>query len=357
MNAVRVQAPAKLILSGEHAVLYNCPALAVAIDLPTQVNLQLDDQAPAGLHLNLVDLEQQAWFSWDEVISRGLELQSRYVAFQQGQRPINRVLSRPSDLVVLALTHQPLPNRIQQQACLLTLSSQSWMGRGLGSSAACLLALIAAWDRFITTDATNSTASSTTSTTPLDLNQLIATAQQLENWQHGRSSGLDPSIIGQGGAGRFDRASGLTPLNAWPLKAWLIDTGAPASSTGDCVTEVARHFDASANIWAEFNQVTEQMQQAWLSQDLAGFQQQLNANHQLLVTLGVVPSALAEPIAQLQRHGGVKLCGAGSVSGDAGGVLIYIGDTSPATVCAQQGWRCQAVQLGAPGLVISEASV
>jgi mevalonate kinase len=357
MNAVRVQAPAKLILSGEHAVLYNCPALAVAIDLQTQVNLQFDEQAPAGLHLNLVDLEYQAWLSWDEVISRGLELQSRYMEFQQGQRPINRVLTRPSDLVVLALTHQPLPNKIRQQACLLTLSSQSWMGRGLGSSAACLLALIAAWDRFIATDAASSIATSTTSNEPLDLNQLIVTAQQLENWQHGRSSGLDPSIIGQGGAVRFEGANGLTPLNAWPLNAWLIDTGAPASSTGDCVIEVARRFDASADIWAEFNQVTEQMQQAWLSHDLAGLQQQLNTNHQLLVRLGVVPSALAKPISELQHHGGVKLCGAGSVSGDAGGVLIYIGDTNPAAICDQQGWRFQTVQLGAPGLVISRASV
>jgi mevalonate kinase len=347
MNAVRVQAPAKLILSGEHAVLYDCPALAVAIDLPTQVSLHFDEQAPAGLHLDLADLQHQAWLSWDEVISRKQTLDSRYDAFQRGQRPINRLLTRPSDLVVLALTSQPLPNSVLQQACMLKLSSQSWMGRGLGSSAACLLAMLAAWQTFTAVD----------STRPLDRNRLIQEAQHLENWQHGCSSGLDPSIIAQGGVGRFERATGLIPLSSWPLNAWLIDTGAPTSSTGDCVTEVARRFDASAGIWREFKQVTEQMQQAWLSQDLAGLQQQLNANHQLLVNLGVVPSALAEPIAQLQRHGGVKLCGAGSVSGDAGGVLLYVGDSSPAAVCDQQGWRCHAVQLDAPGLVISVASL
>lgn len=337
---LHAQAPAKLILSGEHAVLYGCPALATSIDLPTQVTLTLDSTQPAGLTLDLIDFARHYSFSWPEVIARGSLLQQRYHAFQQGQLTIDQLLSCPSDLVLLVLSHGAIPPMIQQQACSIQIRSQAWLGRGLGSSAACLLALLAVWR----------SAQLPYASGDLTLAELIEQAQHLENWQHGRSSGLDPSIIALGGAGRFERATGLTALPSWPLSAWLIDTGAPRSSTGECVSDVARRYDAQAAIWPEFKRVTARMQQAWLAQNLNALKQQLNHNHQLLRQIGVVPAALDAPIAQLQQLGGVKLCGAGSVAGDAGGVLLYLGDTPPDAICQAQGWRAQPIQLGSPGL-------
>ncbi|AHF01882.1 GHMP kinase [Thiomicrospira aerophila AL3] len=337
---LHAQAPAKLILSGEHAVLYGCPALATSIDLPTQVTLTLDSTQPAGLTLDLIDFTRHYSFSWHDVLARGAILQQRYRAFQQGQLTIDQLLTRPSDLVILVLSHGAISPLIQQQACSIQIRSQAWLGRGLGSSAACLLALLAVWRN----------AQRPNVSDDLTLAVLIEQAQHLENWQHGRSSGLDPSIIALGGAGRFERATGLTALPSWPLSAWLIDTGAPHSSTGECVSDVARRYDTQAAIWPEFKQVTELMQQAWLAQDLNALKLQLNHNHQLLRQLGVVPSALDAPIAQLQQLGGVKLCGAGSIAGDAGGVLLYLGDTPPDAICQTQGWRAQPIQLGSAGL-------
>jgi len=343
------QAPAKLILSGEHAVLYGCPALACAIDLPTQTCMTFNNDAPAGLHLQLPDLDLTLQLSWQALEDRADALQAVFRPPTQDQHPFNHRLNQPSDLVILALASKTRVAAYRHQACSVTLSSQAWLGRGLGSSAACLVTLLAAWQA--------SHQDSLTLTQP-QLSALINDAQALEHYQHGRSSGLDPSIITQGGAGTFLQASGLTSLPEWPLSAWLIDTGAPASSTGECVAAVAKHQSAHSAIWSAFTRVTQQIQQAWLTQDTELLCQGLNLNHQLLCDLGVVPAALDQSIDQLRKLGaGVKMCGAGSVKGDAGGVLLYLGDASPALICQAQGWRFQAIRLGSPGLRLKHIEI
>lgn len=343
------QAPAKLILSGEHAVLYGCPALACAIDLPTQTCVTFNNDAPAGLHLQLPDLDLTQQLSWQALEDQADALLATSRPPTQDQHPSNHRLNHPSDLIILALASKTRAAAYRHQACSVTLSSQAWLGRGLGSSAACLVTLLAAWQ---------ASHQESLRLTPPQLSALINDAQALEHYQHGRSSGLDPSIITQGGAGAFHQTTGLKSLPDWPLKAWVIDTGAPASSTGECVAAVAKHQSANAAIWSAFTQVTQQIQQAWLTQDTDSFCQGLNLNHQLLCDLGVVPAALDQPVEQLRQLGaGVKICGAGSVKGDAGGVLLYLGEASPALICQAQGWRFQAVRLGSPGLRLKHIEV
>ena len=49
----------------------------------------------------------------------------------------------------------------------------------------------------------------------------------------------------------------------------------------------------------------------------------IRANHRLLTRIGVVPAALIRFAEQIEQLGGAaKVCGAGAVSGDAGGLIV-----------------------------------
>ena len=52
----------------------------------------------------------------------------------------------------------------------------------------------------------------------------------------------------------------------------------------------------------------------------------IQANHQLLHHIGVVPKVVSEFISSIEAHdGAAKICGAGSVAGDHGGLVFAMG--------------------------------
>lgn len=330
---IQCTVPAKLILSGEHAVLYGCPALSLAIALPTRCTLTFKPAAELRfkLHLNDIALHTQAdAVLWQHEVQA---IEQRFAAFTHNTLAIQHVLSRPQQLLWMTLA---LFNRHTPLMCgewTLTIDSQVPMGRGLGSSAAVIVATLTAL--FHAHDL------------QLEHATLLAMAQQAEHYQHGRSSGIDPATLLTPGLLRFEL--GQIPQRLAPadqtIKAWLIDTGAPNSTTGECVAAVRRFSDDSA-LWQHFANVSAQIQQAWLSAQPADLKTALRANHQLLCQIGVVPARVAEFITQLENGyaAAAKICGAGSLHGDSAGMVLCLSDTPPAPLCEAYGYRYFAMQ-------------
>src|SRR4029079_73044 len=109
---------------------------------------------------------------------------------------------------------------------------------------------------------------------------------EAENMQHGHSSGLDLKICLQGGCVLVDQ-HGQHPRALSRLPLFLVNTGTPVTTTGECVAEAAAHFRAAA-LLDELATVTRMMDAALAGNDFASLQAGIRCNHALLVRIGVV---------------------------------------------------------------------
>ncbi|MFI4955102.1 MAG: mevalonate kinase [Gammaproteobacteria bacterium] len=306
---LKITTPGKLIISGEHAVLYGSPALAAAIDRYVHVQLlPVDDPvvqfAVAEFQHPLISI------ALAELPNKIEELQTHYQEFMQGKRKVNQITAQIYDLPLytIALFYQYLGIPFSQ-GLRFTISGNLPIGYGLGSSAAIIVAILRVLCKFLDR--------------PFSPEELLPLAVQIENLQHGHSSGLDPSVCLYEGVVLYHQQQiQHRALSPWP--GYLINTGQPECSTGECVEQVKIHAKNQA-LWDEFSAVTLACDQALQQQNSGMLYAAIKRNHQLLCQLGVVPTRIQELIAEIeQANGAAKICGAGSVRGDNCGYLLML---------------------------------
>lgn len=318
------RAPAKLILSGEHAVVHGAPALALAVNyFATTEAIQ---QTPKLISLTLPDIHFQQSYDATALADIREHVEQRYKLFQQGKCTIDKVLSQPAELLVYALSII-LPAYQIDQGIRLKLSSTIPVGCGMGSSAASIVSTLYA-----------ATSCAGFNLSPVELYPLALT---VENMQHGNSSGLDVLLALRGGC-IYKQGELLAPRKITSLPLYLVNTGAPEVTTGQCVAAVQDYFNGDIdNLIADFSAVTDAMDHAWLSNSPAQMADAIRANHRLLVRIGVVPEKVQQFISDLESHElAAKICGAGATSGDNAGVVMVLAQNTGAltTVCDEYGY-------------------
>lgn len=304
---MKVYAPGKLILSGEHAVVYGSPAIAMAINRYAVATVTPERSNDFAFHL--ADLAHNSRLSLSALHILKDKIKRKYRRFIRGEYTIRQVLHKPFELaqVALGIVAESL-NLSSPPGMKIQVTSDIPIGCGMGSSAATILCVMQALSAHMQT--------------PLSNDALYALALQAENIQHGRSSGLDLRIALSGGClfvhGEVVQAR---PLPTVPL--YLVNTGTPAATTGQCVEAVATYFQATT-IANEFAAVTSRMDVALQAQDHDGFRAAIAANHALLVRIGIVPQRVQDFIRCVP--GVAKVCGAGTVIGDKAGVVLVAPD-------------------------------
>lgn len=303
---MKIKTPGKLILSGEYAVVHGKPALVMAT--PYFVDTQIQAQKKPGVTLNKVHK------TWETLLDLEIQLQHRYQRFIDHEIAITDILHSPEELcwfsIIYCLSqahHIPYESGIQ-----LSLQTDIPTGCGMGSSAAVIVNLMHAMSTYYALNLSKTT-----------LYQLALTA---ENLQHGHSSGTDVKSVLEGGLRLFQHHE--TRLLSIPLPSLqLVHTGKPSHSTGECVTEVNRLFPTTHPIWNAFEQCTKACVN---SLTLASIRE----NHRLLQTIGVVPDKVTQFIETIEAQGGAaKICGAGSIRGDAAGIVMVLHDQDLTQLC------------------------
>ncbi|VAW49336.1 Mevalonate kinase [hydrothermal vent metagenome] len=330
--------PAKLILSGEHAVLYQCPALSMAIDLPTHCWTECQPNNTSSLHVELCNFTETHTLSFSEYRQQAQQIEQRYQLFLQNKTTIKTVLTQPIDLIICTLYHFEQIQPLNTGNWSFKIQSETPIGRGLGSSAAVILSLLGSLIKH------HSLSISST--------ELLTLARQVEARQHGKSSGIDPATLIYAGLVRYQTNQPIEPIISPPLNAWLIDTGKPDSSTGECVVAVqSRHQNDSA-LWQAFRTTTQAIASAIEHQEWQRLQQGITENHQLLTQIGVVPKTIQTFITKLhtQYHAAAKICGAGSLTGKNAGVIICLSKQAPTKLCHTYGYTCRPITLQQQGL-------
>jgi len=295
-------APGKIILSGEHAVVYGAPALALAVDRHMRIHYRPDRLPRLSWHTR----ERTHELGLDKLADLRRRLDNHFERYLRGELPITRILKKPAELAFYAIDMARVLSGLDvHPRGSLSIDSDIPIGAGMGSSAALIAALLKLFGHFDSLDA------------------LIRQVRYCERLQHGRGSMIDAAAVCSGGLVKLqDEQVSQLPLAESGLgEGWFwVFTGTPASSTGACVDEVRRHFGQS-DIWSEFIDLTEAMGEALL----AGITplELIRANHRLLSRIGVVPAPLQRFAEQVEQRGGAaKVCGAGAVSGDQGGLML-----------------------------------
>lgn len=329
---MKIFAPGKCILSGEHAVVYGHPALAMAVDRHAVTTIAT--QADQRVSFHLPDLREIREFTLSTLLELQNRIKNNYHRFLQGTLNIRDVLQTQTELVPfvmsLCLPQMPLTEGLQ-----VKLHSTIPIGSGMGSSAATILSIIYAMSQHRRLD--------------FSKEAIYQLALEAENMQHGQSSGIDLQVSLYGGACYFhENKRYARPLPTVPL--FLVNTGMPSASTGECVAHAATYFKTS-QIGRDFAAVTQAMETALREE--AELLPIIRANHRLLAKIGVVPDKVQQFILALEKMGGAaKISGAGSMSGETAGLLLVMIDNSLLlqSLCEQYGYSILSIQGEARGI-------
>jgi len=259
----------KIILLGEHFVVYGCPAVAVPLTARgTTVELYSDPSGGADR------LESDA---------PGADLDLANELF----RAAIKEAGLEADNGLVARVSSTLP-----------------VGYGLGSSASLAVAL-------------SGVLLAHTSGARPEPGQLRAMAHRLEQVTHGSPSGIDDTVVSLGAPVRFRRGEGVRTLDkVGHLSLVLASSGAPGS-TKEAVAAVARRREEDVERFDSFciraAARVERGVAALEAGDSVVLGQCMDEIHGLLQEIGVSTPRLDELVAQARSAGalGAKLTGSG----------------------------------------------
>lgn len=298
MPAISASAPGKIILFGEHAVVYGQPAIAIPVtQVAARAVVMARPTATSG-----------------EVLIDAPDIQT--ISLLQdlpAEHPLARILR-------ILQAHLGLP---AYPAFHLRVTSTIPIAGGMGSGAAVAVAILRAVSAFLNC--------------PLDDATVNQLAFESEKSFHGTPSGVDNTVITYAQPIYFRRGQPVEKLTtAAPHTFIIADSGQPGS-TAEMVGAVRQRWQADPRrMESHFEQIGEIVQQARQvikSPQARGLGSLMNENHYHLQQIGVSTPLLDSLVeAALQARAlGAKLSGAGG-----GGNIIALVETSNAEQVASR---------------------
>jgi mevalonate kinase len=290
---VVASAPAKIILFGEHFVVYGEPAIVLAIDKRAYV--KIEKRGDSNIHLRSTTLNLAGHFEGDAFrIEQGNAREARS-KFEPVKHAVERIQEKKSEHVGLDVE----------------INSTIPVGAGLGSSAAVVAAATAAAGAILDVK--------------LSKEDIFRITYEAERIVHGTPSGVDPAISTFGGAILFQMDTGFKPLEAKTNIPLVIGDTGVERSTRIQVEKVRRLMEKypriTENMMKAAREVVLRAIDAFKENDLETLGTLMNINHALLYGIGVSDESL-EWLANAARKAGAlgaKLTGAGG-----GGCMIAL---------------------------------
>lgn len=289
------RASGKIILLGEHAVVFGAPALAAGLDRGVEAVARGNERAL-------------------------LELGERRAAADDGTE-----LARAFTALLASLDAPPVAVRVA-----LELPP----GSGLGASAALGVGIARAVLECVEPGADLRA--------PATRSRVLAAAEAWERIFHGNPSGIDAAAAESSGCIHFTRAGGPTPVFVKRTLPLAIAVAGPPSSTRAMVDGVARLADRRPDLVgksvAGIGALVDNARLCIEAGDLPGLGKLMDLNQMLLAGLMVSTEAIEKACDAARRAGalGAKLTGAGG-----GGAVVALADLDPEPVLAA--WRAEGL--------------
>ena len=305
---MKASAPGKIILFGEHAVVYGRPALAVPV---TQVHADVEIAA---------SWDGRIWIDAPDISLRAT------------------LESLPSDHPIAAIIHNlffslgisPFP------PLEIRITSSIPVASGLGSGAAVTVAILRALSAYLEH--------------PLSDEQVNQFAYEIEKLHHGTPSGIDNTVVTYAQPVYFMRGQPVETFRAGvPFTLVIADTGIPAP-TKESVGDVRVLWEADKTKWEkvfdEIGGIANAARDAIERGNSKDLGRLMDANHALLQKLTVSSTELDHltEVARRSGAGGAKLSGGGR-----GGNLIALVEQGQAPQVAES-----LLSAGAKRTIITE---
>jgi mevalonate kinase len=272
---VKASAPGKIILFGEHAVVYNRPALAVPVT-QVQVDVQVSDSDSAGVHIDAPMVRLHG------------ELETLPPDHAIGS-VILKVFS------TLGISNRP--------NLKVNITSTIPVAAGLGSGAAVSVALIRALSQHLHQ--------------PFSDEQVNNMVFEIEKLHHGTPSGIDNTVITFSKPVYFIKGQPIeTFIAGKPFTIVIADTGVPAP-TKESVGDVRRLWQEDPGkfeaVFDQIAQVSIAARRTIESGNPEGLGPLMDQNHGLLQQLTVSSPELDALVTAARNAGalGAKLSGGG----------------------------------------------
>jgi len=363
MTLATVSTPGKLILMGEHAVVYGHPALVAAVDLRLRTRLSRGG-TEGSVELRLPELGHVETLAWSELVAYARRARDRWGRYAEGSlEDFDRVRGDDPAHVPKVALGEALRHLGERSGPALRVETRSEIpiGSGFGSSAAVAVGVLAAYLALRGAEP--------------DAELLERLALHVERRQHGFPSGVDSATVVRGGLvwAESGEEGSLTfsPLDRRPeslLGFRVFDTGTPVEATGTIVAAVrrrlAREQERLGRVLERMGEVTRSFRQTLLSAspDPARLVELIREYESGLEALGVVPGPCRELVRRIEAEGGgAKISGAGALTSPpgalpgAGSLLVY--HPTPRRVEEWdflEGLRPYGVELGAAGFRLED---
>lgn len=288
---VSATAPAKIILFGEHFVIADKLAIAIAINLRAKVRADFNNSKYMSFFLRNNNLKIDV--SINDIIHGYMD---KYDIFIQP---------------LLLILHEISKNTLLDNGIDFIIDSDIPMGAGLGSSAAVFTAFSAATLKLLNYNFKNK--------------DIIELASKGELIAHGRPSGIDPTISTLGGILIYKRSQGFSLLNVTFNNPIVIGITANSRSTAEMVSKVLNlkaKYSQIFNLLYDVNDlIVHEAIEALKSNDFVKLGELMNIAHGLLSSLGISNLNLERLIyaARIAGAYGAKITGAGG-----GGAIIAL---------------------------------
>jgi mevalonate kinase len=273
-------APGKVILLGEHAVVYGRPAIAVPVTQVRACATVADAPPGQGVVIHAVDLHLHHWVGDP-------------IAAESAAYPLEVTVRNTLQRVGIA----GLPD------LTLTVSSTVPVASGMGSGAAVATAIVRALAQHLGQVLA-----------PQEVSDLV---YQTEVIHHGTPSGIDNTVIAFEQPVYFVKGKPIEMLHvARPFWLVIADTGS-RSATKDVVGDVRRAWQTEPEkyeaLFDHIGAVTRQARAAIEQGTVHTLGKLMDQNQELLQAIGVSSPRLEKLIHAARAAGarGAKLCGAG----------------------------------------------
>jgi mevalonate kinase len=311
MPAFSASAPGKIILFGEHAVVYGQPALAVPVlQVKARAIITFNPRGtPGAVKLQAADIGLETWLS---------DLPENH--------PLAAVLLKAAS--AMNLHHIP--------ACTIQIASNIPIAGGMGSGAAVSVAILRAFSGSLGHLLSDE-----------EVSQL---AYEVEVIHHGTPSGIDNTVITYAKPVYFVKGKPIETIHVRRSFSLLIGDTGIQSSTANAVGDVRQAWENSPQqyevLFDRIGKITARARYAIESGENNSLGPLMNENHDLLQELGVSSHKLDMLVVAARSVGalGAKLSGAGR-----GGSMIALvnPDTSRAVTEALE-------QAGATRTILTE---
>lgn len=283
----KASAPGKVILFGEHFVVYGVKAILCAINKRITVTAEQINEEEIRIKTTIGDLTLKP------------------------NKPISEIDSALKPLYYLA--DKTLKTQSQTKGIKITVESDIPLGVGLGSSSACCVAGAAAISRLFTKNSKE---------------EILRLAIDAEKTIFQNTSGADCTVSTYGGIMEYDKREGFAKIKSEPNFHLVIANSNMQHSTESIVAGVNRFKEENKEEFRKLcnkeSELIEEALELLKENNLKEIGQKINQNQEYLETIGISNDKLRKMILIGQNEAfGAKITGAGG-----GGCIFVLTDES-----------------------------